>query len=102
MSHTLVPPSRCPKCGYLRNCLGYIYADDIYPKEGDFSICSNCAAISIVKEDLTLREMTEKDRENISQEQWAEIVDVQQSVQITKQIERETKSWPNKKNPLAN
>jgi hypothetical protein len=56
----------CPACGALCNAASV--ADrrgEAHPKEGDVSVCLYCQAVSIFRADLSLREPTEKEWDEI-------------------------------------
>ena len=49
-----IPPSPCPECGYIHDAA--LSTDQGQPpRPGDFSICSNCAALMQYGDDMRLQ-----------------------------------------------
>ena len=58
-----MPESKCPYCEYpVDGATSATRGDDVMPKVGDYSICIECAALSIFGEGLQLRKMTTEER----------------------------------------
>ena len=57
MKTTRTPKNKCPACGYQVDAVSEVDGNAV-PEKGDISICLNCGAIAIFKDDLTLRKPT--------------------------------------------
>jgi hypothetical protein len=63
------PDRRCRICGELHNSTRNAQEGHTRPPQpGDFSICINCAAISVFTEDLGLRAPTDEERGEVVDE----------------------------------
>lgn len=56
------PLAYCPACGYRLDAYSPLdEEEDVYAKEGDFSICGKCHVVLIFRADLTLRTASSKE-----------------------------------------
>lgn len=56
--------NKCLSCGVLNDLATDINSDAV-PKENDVSICFSCGHIAVFKEDLSLRELTEEEKDEV-------------------------------------
>lgn len=67
MRSTVVPESRCPACGAALE-MATSLADDLTPTEGTGSVCADCGAVLMFTADLSLRLMTDEERQSLNTE----------------------------------
>ena len=76
-----IPEEKCSTCGYGMDATGVAEVLDSKPGSGDISLCLNCGHIALFNSDLTRREATEKEMEEIKngsnwpllEKAWSEI-----------------------------
>ena len=57
MTHR-VPEQRCVQCGHRLDAASHAFDDDPPPVPGDVSICVHCGHLRLYADDLTLRDAT--------------------------------------------
>jgi hypothetical protein len=62
------PPTVCPKCGYVTDSLGQADGDGV-PRPGDVSLCLKCGHLTAFAEDLSLRELTDDERQAVAEDE---------------------------------
>lgn len=67
MRSTEVPASACPTCGAVLE-MATSLADDVTPCEGTGSVCADCGAVLMFNADLSLRLMTDEERQSLNTE----------------------------------
>lgn len=58
---TKIPEQPCPVCSKELNAATEAELQKSQPKEGDYSICGECASILVFNEDLSMRRLPEED-----------------------------------------
>lgn len=64
---TRTPVNMCGICGYVMNASSHVSDAVLKPTEGDVSVCLNCGAAYIFNADLTLREPTPQENDELAQ-----------------------------------
>ena len=71
--------SCCPQCGKTLDAASSLDGDNT-PGEGDLSICTGCGEILVFNEDTSLRELTEKDINQIPNEVLDKLTTIQRYI----------------------
>jgi hypothetical protein len=62
---TRIPEQRCKRCQFKIDASTYAQQGDRIPEAGNVSICVACGYLQIFNDDLTLRDPTEQEREQL-------------------------------------
>lgn len=65
---TRTPPTLCVQCGYFFNAAAEVKAEGVPPHAGAIGVCVNCGHAGIYQADLTIREMTQAERDSLAPE----------------------------------
>jgi hypothetical protein len=93
---TRIPLGPCPGCGYLIDAAADSDDEGAIPSPEDFTICLDCGHICRFNEDLTLRNLTEEDREFLTQ-----FPDTEQKLNEISFIVKAMKTMGWKKRPIG-
>jgi hypothetical protein len=55
------PTVKCPKCGHCLDAATSVEKENLLPKEGDLSVCIECASLLMYEEGYFLHLITEKE-----------------------------------------
>lgn len=58
----------CPYCGKTLDAATPAFDDSAKPKPGDISICIGCGGSLVFANDMSLREMTQRERERLPED----------------------------------
>lgn len=64
-----MPPRRCPRCKNVHDKATAMNGEDVRPKEGDWTVCLNCAAGLRFGRELALQEITPAELMTASREE---------------------------------
>lgn len=77
-----VAMTECPGCGQKVNCAAAINEPGIFrrPEGGDTSVCPQCMAWLVFRDDLSLRLMTNKEYEHLVEEERTPLLELTKAV----------------------
>lgn len=71
---TMMPTCKCPTCGHVLDAA----TGDDGPQPGDLSVCAHCTGLSVVTDQLALRQMTQAEIDLLPPARRQEIMALQQ------------------------
>lgn len=84
-----VPVTECPVCKYKVDCASAINEPGIFrhPDEGDVTVCIECMAWLVFRDDLSLRLMTKKEIDHLREEERTPLVELTQSIRKVHELQ---------------
>jgi hypothetical protein len=80
MTTTRTPANSCPTCGKFLDAMSRMVDDDARPRPGDVTVCIGCAAVLVIKHDLTVRLPTPGELDDMATDQ--ELLRTREAIQF--------------------